>query len=401
MPIRLSDRIARIKPSPTIAAANRAIELKEEGRPVIALTTGEPDFDTPAHILDAAEAAMRSGQTKYTAVDGTAALKDAVAAKFLRENGLSYARDEITVSTGAKQVIFNAIMASIQAGDEVIIPTPAWVSYPDMVKLAGGTPIEIACGPETGFKPTAGQIAAAITPATRALMLNSPSNPTGAVLSDDDWRAIGEVLRPYPDILVIADDIYEHISFTGQPFATLAQVCPELKEQVLTVNGVSKSFAMTGWRIGYGGGPKALIAAMKKLQSQSTTNPSSVSQAAAVAALNGGLQTVEEMRQAFLTRRDRLVARFSAMPGLSLDTPDGAFYLFIGLHGLIGKTTQSGRVLDDEAAILSWFLEEGNVATVGGAGFGLSPYMRISYAASDADLDAAADRIEALIASLG
>lgn len=400
MPIRLSDSIDRIKPSPTIAASARAAELKAEGRPILTLTMGEPDFDTPDHVKQAAIAAMDAGQTKYTAVDGTKELKLAVQAKFRRENGLEYALDEILVSTGAKQVIFNAIMATIQTGDEVIIPTPAWVSYPDMVKLAGGTPVEVLCSAETGFKPTPEMIAAAITANTRAVMINSPSNPTGAVLNEEEWRAIGDVLAEHDDIYVICDDIYEHINFTGKPFTTLAQACPELKDRVLTVNGVSKSFAMTGWRIGYGAGPKGLIAAMRKLQSQSTTNASSISQAAAVAALNGGMNTVEEMRQAFLRRRDILVGRLQAMPGLSVTVPDGAFYLFVGVEGLVGKTTKSGKVLKDEAGVLSYFLEEGNVAMVGGAGFGMSPYMRISYAVSDDDLAEAADRIERLISDL-
>ena len=400
MPIRLSDRIDRIKPSPTIAASARAAELKAEGKPILTLTTGEPDFDTPDHVKQAASAAMDAGQTKYTAVDGTRELKLAVQAKFRRENGLDYALDEILVSTGAKQVIFNAILATVQVGDEVIVPTPAWVSYPDMVKLAGGTPVEILCSEETGFKPTPERIAAAITPQTRVLMMNSPSNPTGAVLSAEEWQAIGDVLAEHDDIYVICDDIYEHINFTGKPFATLAQVCPELKDRVLTVNGVSKSYAMTGWRIGYGAGPKPLIAAMKKLQSQSTTNASSISQAAAAAALNGGMNTVEEMRQAFLRRRDMLVERLRAMPGLSVSVPDGAFYLFVGVGGLLGKVTKGGDRLADEDDVLSYFLEQGNVAMVGGAGFGMSPYMRISYAASDAELSEAADRIEALIAEL-
>jgi aspartate aminotransferase len=392
--------MARIKASPTVAAAARAAELQAAGLPVISLTTGEPDFPTPAHIRAAAVAAMEAGQTRYTNVDGTPALKDAIRAKFLRENGISYARDEVIASTGAKQAIFNAVLACVAEGDEVIIPTPAWVSYIDIVKLAGGTPVELPFGPQAGFKPDADAIAAAITPATRMILLNSPCNPTGAVLSADELSAIGRTVEGRPDILIVCDDIYEHILYTEAPFATMAQVCPHLRDQVLTVNGVSKAFAMTGWRIGYAGGPRHIIAAMKVLQGQSTTNPNSVAQAAAAAALNGGTNTVEEMRQAFARRRDAMLARFRAMPGLTVHPPEGAFYLFLGIADLLGRRTPAGKVLATEADVADHILTEANVALVGGAGFGLSPYLRLSFAAADDVLQQAADRIAAALAAL-
>ncbi len=396
----LADRMSRVQASATAAAMARAAAAKAAGRDVISLTTGEPDFDTPAHIQEAAIVAMRAGQTRYTAVDGTPELKQAIVGKFAHENGLTFTSEQITVSTGAKQVIFNAILATIGAGDEVIVPTPAWVSYPDIVKLAGGTPVLLPIRAEAGFKPDAAAIAAAITPRTRALMLNSPSNPTGAVISAADYRAIGEVLAGRPDILVICDDIYEHIVFDGAEFATLAAVCPELQGQVLTVNGVSKAFAMTGWRLGYGAGPAHLITAMRVLQSQSTTNPSSISQAAAVAALNGGLQTVEEQRQAFARRRTRLLGQLGQLPGLSVVPPDGAFYLFIGIADWLGAARRDGRILETEADFVDALLEEQDLAVVGGAGFGASPYIRLSFAASDTELDRAVTRLAAFLESL-
>ncbi|QHQ36761.1 pyridoxal phosphate-dependent aminotransferase [Algicella marina] len=394
MTLPLAPRMSRIQASATAAAMARAAAARAEGRDVISLTTGEPDFDTPAHIQEAAIAAMRSGQTRYTAVDGTGELKDAIIAKFARENGLTFTHDEIIASTGAKQVIFNAILATISAGDEVIVPTPAWVSYPDIVKLAGGTPVLLPCGPETGFKPTAEAIAALITPATRAIMLNSPCNPTGAVLSGAELRAIGALLVDRPDILVIADDIYEHIRYTDEPFATFAATCPELAEQCLTVNGVSKAYAMTGWRLGYGAGPAPLIRAMRVLQSQSTTNPNTIAQAAAVAALNGPFDCVEQQRQAFHRRRDRLLQALGNCPGLTLYRPDGAFYLFIGISNALG-----GRYAT-EAAFVDALLEQENLAVVGGEGFGASPYIRLSFAASDSELEEAAARLNRFCADL-
>ncbi|MEO0913166.1 MAG: pyridoxal phosphate-dependent aminotransferase [Pseudomonadota bacterium] len=394
MPLPLAPRMSRIQASPTAAAMARAAAAKAAGRDVISLTTGEPDFDTPAHIQEAAIAAMRAGETRYTAVDGTPALKEAIIGKFARENGLNFTPDQVIASTGAKQVIFNAILATISEGDEVIVPSPAWVSYPDIVKLAGGTPVDLPCGPETGFKPTAEAIAAAITPRTRALMLNSPCNPTGAVLSGDDLRAIGDLLSGRPEILVISDDIYEHIRYEAAPFATFAGACPGLADQVLTVNGVSKAYAMTGWRLGYGAGPAPLIRAMRVLQSQSTTNPNAIAQAAAAAALNGPFDCVEAQRAAFETRRDRLLSALGNCPGLTLHKPDGAFYLFIGIENALG-----GRYAT-EADFVDALLETEDLAVVGGAGFGASPYIRLSFAASDTALEAAAERLHRFCAAL-
>ena len=399
MQIPLAPRLSRIEISATAQAMARAAAARAAGRPVISLTTGEPDFDTPAHIQDAAIAAMRAGQTRYTAVDGIPELKQAVADKFRRENGLDYTPDQISVGTGAKQVIFNAVLATIAAGDEAIIPIPSWVSYPDMVRLAGGTPVLLPCGPEQDFKPTPDQIADHLTPRTRLIILNSPCNPTGAVLSETELSAIGERLRDRPDILVISDDIYEHLTYGETRFATLAQVCPWLFDQVLTVNGVSKAYAMTGWRIGYGGGPAPLIRAMRVLQSQSTTNPASISQAAALAALTGGLDTVEAQRTAFARRRDRLLARLATFDGISVHPPEGAFYLFLSVADLLGRTTACGLKLDEEADIVTALLDEHDLGVVGGAGFGMSPYIRLSFAASDAELDAAMNRLEAFLSA--
>ncbi len=394
MTLPLAPRMSRIQASPTAAAMARAAAAKAAGRDVISLTTGEPDFDTPAHIQEAAIAAMRAGETRYTAVDGTPALKDAIIVKFARENGLEFAPDQVIAATGAKQVIFNAILATISEGDEVIVPSPAWVSYPDIVKLAGGVPVDMPCGPQVRFKPSAEAIAALITPRTRALMLNSPCNPTGAVLSAEELRAIGDVLVGRPDILVISDDIYEHIRYGYAPFATLAAVCPELAEQVLTVNGVSKAYAMTGWRLGYGTGPAGLIRAMRVLQSQSTTNPSAISQAAAVAALNGPQDCVEAQRAAFERRRDRLLGALGNCPGLTLHKPEGAFYLFIGIENALG-----GRYTT-ETAFVDALLEREDLAVVGGAGFGASPFIRLSFAASDAALEEAALRLNRFCSDL-
>jgi len=392
--------MSRMQASPTAVAMARAAAAKAAGRPVISLTTGEPDFDTPKHIQEAAIAAIRGGQTRYTAIEGTPEAKRAVIGKFARENGIDYRSDEVIVSTGAKQVIFNAVLAAVGAGDEVIIPTPSWVSYPDMVKLAGGTPVLMPCGPETGFKPDMAALGRLIGPATRAIMLNSPCNPTGAVLSADEYRALAALLEGRPDILVICDDIYEHIRYGGGEFATMAGVCPEMKGQILTVNGVSKSYAMTGWRLGYGGGPAELIKAMGSLQSQSTTNPSSISQAAAVAALTGDTQCVAELADAFARRRERLLKRLEDIPGVDIVPPEGAFYLFLGVERLLGAVSAGGRAIETEAGVVDALLEEHDLGTVGGAGFGLSPYVRLSFAASDAELDGAMNRLEAFATGL-
>ncbi len=392
--VTFAPRMSRISGSATAAAMARAAAAKAAGRPVISLTTGEPDFDTPAHIREAAKRAIDAGETRYTAVDGTPALKDAIRAKFVRENGLAFDRDQVIAATGAKQVIFNAVMATISAGDEVIIPVPAWVSYPDIVKLAGGTPVFVATRPENGFRVRASDIAAAITDHTRMLMLNSPSNPTGAALSAEELRQVGAVLADRPDILVICDDIYEHLIYDGAEFATLASVCPDLRQQILTVNGVSKAYAMTGWRLGYAGGPADLIRAMRVLQSQSTTNPSSVSQAAAIAALNGGLDTVHAQTEVFETRRNMLVDTVSTIPGLRVFKPGVAFYLYLGIEDLLG-----GRMATEEAFVDA-LLEEQNLGVVGGAGFCHSPYIRLSFAASEAELTEAARRLITFCQSL-
>ena len=393
MSLRLASRLSAVQPSATIAATARAAEMRAAGHQVLGLTAGEPDFATPAHIQAAAQAAMAAGETKYTAVDGTPLLKEAIQDKFRRENGLDYALDEIIAGTGAKQVIFNALMALVEPGDEVIIPTPAWVSYADIVRLAGGVPVFLPTAPETGFRLDPKALAEAITPATRVCMLNSPNNPTGALLPEATLSEIGQVLEKSPRVFTITDDIYEHLIYTDTAFASLAAVCPGIKERVLTVNGVSKAYAMTGWRLGYGAGPAPLIAAMKTLQSQSTTGPSSISQAAAAAALMGGLHETEAMRSVFQTRRDRMVHALSAVNGLSVFRPDGAFYLFIGLAGLIGGRTPDGKTLETEAEIVDHIIASAGVVGVGGAGFGMSPYIRLSFAAADDVLELAAERL--------
>lgn len=387
MSINLANRMSRIGASATAVAMARAAAAKAAGRPVISLTTGEPDFDTPAHIVTAAKLAMDNGQTRYTAVDGTPELKDAIIAKFQRDNELVFTRDQVIASTGAKQIIFNAILALIGSGDEVIIPTPAWVSYVDVVKLAGGVPIEIPCGPDVGFKADAAAISGAITSNTKLLILNSPCNPSGAMLSTNELSAIGKVLVDHPNIIVITDDIYEHITYDDREFHTLAQVCPDLSERVLTVNGISKAYAMTGWRIGFAGGPEPLIKALRILQSQSTTNPSSISQAAAVAALNGPMECVYQQKQTFERRRNRMVEDLARVSGLEVRKPDGAFYLFIGIEELLGGKYKT------EAEFVAGLLDEANLGVVGGAGFGLSSYIRLSFAASDADLAEAVSRL--------
>jgi len=400
MTLSLATRMSCIQASPTAKAMARAAAAQAAGRPVISLTTGEPDFDTPDHIQKAAIAAMRAGLTRYTAIDGTPELKQAVQAKLERENGLVYGLDQIIVSTGAKQVIFNALLALISPGDEVVIPTPSWVSYPDIVKLAGGTPVLVPTGSETGFKPTPAALAAAMTVRTKAVMLNSPCNPTGAVLSAEDYKAIGALLVDRPDILVVCDDIYEHIRYTGAPFATLGGTCPQLLPQILTVNGVSKAHAMTGWRIGYGAGPAELIRAMGVLQSQSTTNACSIAQAAAVAALNGGLEAVQAQSSAFARRRDMMLERLRAINGIAVHPPEGAFYLFVDVTGLLNRALPDGTVLHDEAAVVTALLDHANLGVVGGAAFGCSPFIRLSFAAADEDLARAADRLEGFVRSL-
>ncbi len=396
----LSDTLARVKPSPTIAVTNKARELAEAGRDVIGLGAGEPDFDTPAHIKAAAIAAIEAGRTKYTAVDGIPELKKAICAKFDRENGLSYKPSQITVASGGKQVLYNALVATLNPGDEVIIPAPYWVSYPDMVLLAGGTPVFVEGRMETGYKISAAALEAAITPKTKWVIFNSPSNPSGAAYTRDELKALTDVLLRHPHVWVMSDDMYEHLVFGGFTFTTPAQVEPGLYDRTLTCNGVSKAYAMTGWRIGYAGGPEALIKAMAKVQSQSTSNPCSISQYAAVAALNGPQDYITESRVAFERRRDLVVAALNTCPGINCPTPEGAFYVYPSIAGLIGKTSAAGTVLTDDEAFATALLEETGVAVVFGAAFGLSPAFRISYATSDAALVDACARIKSFCEGL-
>ncbi|MDF2142138.1 pyridoxal phosphate-dependent aminotransferase [Paenirhodobacter sp. CAU 1674] len=390
----LSDTLARVKPSPTIAVTNKARELKEAGRDVIGLGAGEPDFDTPENIKAAAIAAIEAGKTKYTAVDGIPELKKAICEKFARENGLSYKPSQITVGSGGKQVLYNALVATLNPGDEVIIPAPYWVSYPDMVLLAGGTPVFVTGPMETGYKITAEQLEAAITPNTKWFIFNSPSNPSGAGYSHDELKALTDVLMRHPQVWVMSDDMYEHLVFGDFKFVTPAQVEPGLYDRTLTCNGVSKAYAMTGWRIGYAGGPEALIKAIGKVQSQSTSNPCSISQFAAVEALNGPQDYIAESRVAFERRRDLVVAALNTCPGISCPTPEGAFYVYPSIAGCIGKTSAAGTQITDDEAFASALLEETGVAVVFGAAFGLSPNFRISYATSDAALTEACARIK-------
>ncbi|SCB08377.1 pyridoxal phosphate-dependent aminotransferase [Rhizobium multihospitium] len=395
-----ASRIASIGVSTILQIGARANAMKREGLPVIILGAGEPDFDTPDNVKEAAKAAIDRGETKYTALDGTPELKKAIAAKFKRENGIDYALDEITVATGAKQILFNAFMASINPGDEVIIPTPYWTSYSDIVEICGGVPVLIPCDAKVGFRLKADQLEKAITPKTRWLLLNSPSNPSGAAYSEADYRPLIEVLQRHPHVWLMVDDMYEHIVYDGFRFTTPVAIEPSLKSRTLTVNGVSKAYAMTGWRIGYAGGPKALIKAMAVIQSQATSCPSSVSQAAAVAALNGPQDFLEGRKASFQRRRDLVVNRLNAIEGLDCLVPEGAFYTFSGCGGVLGKTTPSGKPIETDADFCAYLLDEAHVAVVPGSAFGLSPYFRISYATSEADLVEALDRIERACAAL-
>ncbi len=397
---RLSTAVNRIQPSATLAMTQRVGELKRSGIDIIGLSAGEPDFDTPDFVKEAAIAAIRAGKTKYTDVGGTPELRAAVAAKFLRDNELTYTTDQVVVSVGGKHTLFNALCATVDAGDEVIIPAPYWVSYPDIVAYAGGTPVFIAAGASQGYKITPAQLDAAITPATRWLILNSPSNPTGAAYSATELAALGEVLRRHPQVLILTDDMYEHVWYADTPFATIAQVCPDLYDRTLTVNGCSKAFAMTGWRIGFAGGPQWIVKAMAKLQSQSTSNPCSIAQAAATAALNGPQDFLEERNTAFRERRDTVVAMLNDAPGLDCPTPEGAFYVYPDASGCIGKTTPDGKVIDSDSALIDYFIESARVAAVPGSAFGLSPAFRISYATSLDVLKDACRRIQLACADL-
>ena len=396
----LSATLSRVKPSPTIAVTTKAQELKAAGRDVIGLGAGEPDFDTPQNIKDAAIAAIHSGKTKYTAVDGIPELKKAICTKFARENGLTYTTDQITVGTGGKQVLYNAFMATLNPGDEVIIPAPYWVSYPDMVLLAGGTPVVIEGRLEAAFKITAAQLEAAITPATKWFLFNSPSNPTGAGYSWDELKALTDVLLRHPHVWCMTDDMYEHLVFDDFVFCTPAQVEPKLYDRTLTVNGVSKAYAMTGWRIGYAAGPVPLIKAMGKVQSQSTSNPCSISQYAAVEALNGTQDFLAPNRALFQRRRDLVVSMLGQAKGITCPRPEGAFYVYPSIAACIGKTSAAGAIITDDEAFATALLEETGVAVVFGAAFGLSPNFRISYATSDAALTEACQRIQSFCAGL-
>jgi aspartate aminotransferase len=389
MSLPVSKRVQRVKPSPTVALTGRVAQLKAEGKDIIGLGVGEPDFDTPVHIADAGVDAIRKGITRYTPVEGTAEIKDAIIAKFKRENGLDYKRNQILVSTGAKQTIFNLILAIIDAGDEVVIPAPYWVSYPDMALLADGVPVTPYAGPEQGYKITPAQLEAAITPKTRLFILNSPSNPTGAAYTAAELRALGDVLVKHPQVVICVDDMYEHIYWAKEPFRSLASVCPELYDRVVTVNGVSKAYAMTGWRIGYCGGPVELITAMSTIQSQSTSNPSSIAQKASVTALNGDQGPVREMNKHFKQRHDFVVAGLNKLPGVTCLEGAGTFYAFAHVE----KAMQIVGVKDDNA-FAEHLLIHGGVAVVPGSGFGAPNHMRLSFACSMQTLEEALKRME-------
>jgi len=389
-----SSALARVKPSATLAVTAKARELKRAGRDVIGLGAGEPDFDTPDNIKQAAIAAIQRGDTKYTDVDGTPELKAAIVAKFARENGLTYETSQIHVAPGGKAVLYNALVATLSPGDEVIVPAPYWVSYPDMVLLAGGEPVEIVGEAADGFKLKPEVLEGAITPKTKWLILNSPSNPTGAAYTRAELESLADVLRRHPQVWVMTDDMYEHLVYGGFDYTTIAQVAPDLYDRTLTVNGVSKAYAMTGWRIGYAGGPKPLIDLMRKVAGQTTSNPSSISQAAAVEALNGPQDFMAVRRAAFEKRRDLVVSMLNQASGITCATPEGAFYVYPSAEGVMGKKTASGVVIDSDEVFARELLEAEGVAVVHGAAFGLSPFFRISYATSEDVLEEACKRIQ-------
>jgi aspartate aminotransferase len=397
---RIAERVRRIKPSPSTAAADRANELRREGRSIVNLVVGEPDFDTPPHIRTAAARAIEAGATRYTPMAGTVELRQAIAAKLLRENGLTYALDEIIATNGAKSAIFSALAATVESGDEVIIPAPYWVSYPDMVIASEGTPVTVACPEAQGFKLTPSQLEAAITPRTRWLIINAPSNPTGASYTMAEYQALAEVLDRHPQVLVMTDDIYEHIRFDGGASPHLLSAAPQLRDRTLAINGVSKTYAMTGWRIGWVAGPSDLIRAIETLLSQSAGNCCSVSQAAAAAALNGDQSFVSESVAVYRQRRDRMAQRINAIPGLSCAMPDGAFYLYVNCGGLIGLRRSSGEMLKTDADVVLFLLEEAGVAVVAGGAYGLSPYFRLSIATSVDQLMEGAARMAAAVGRL-
>ena len=396
-----SRALARVQPSATIAVTTLAAKLKAEGKDVIGLGAGEPDFDTPDHIKEAAIAAIRAGKTKYTPADGTPELKEAICAKFARDNNLTYTPDQVHVAPGGKAVIWNALLASLNPGDEVIIPAPYWVSYPEMTRLAGGEPVIVPCGPEARWKLRADQLEAAITPRTRWLILNSPSNPTGMGYTADELADLGGVLERHPHVMVLTDDMYEHLVYDGFGFATIAQVTPSLHDRSLTMNGVSKAYAMTGWRIGYAAGPVPLINAMRKVASQTTSNPCSISQAASVAALNGSHDFLASRNDAFAARRNRVVEMLNAVDGIDCMTPQGAFYVFPDISGLMGRTSTGGTTIATDVDFTSALLAEVLVAAVPGSAFGRDAAFRISYATSMEALEEACTRIQRFCRGLG
>jgi aspartate aminotransferase len=398
--LKLSDAVNRVAPSATIAVTTKAAQLKRAGEDVIGLGAGEPDFDTPDHIKAAAIDAINSGKTKYTPADGIPELKEAICAKFKRDNDLTYTPDQVHVAPGGKPVIYNALVSTLNEGDEVIIPAPYWVSYPEMVKLCGGTPVIISCGPNAKYKLTPEALEAAITPKTKWIILNSPSNPTGAAYTEAELKGLGDVLLRHPQVWVLTDDMYEHLVYDGFEYKTIAQVTPGLYDRTLTMNGVSKAYAMTGWRIGYAAGPAELIKTMRKVISQTTSNPSSISQYAALAALNGSHDFLPERNEVFKKRRDFVVAELNKAEGLTCATPEGAFYVYPSCAGVIGKTAPSGKLIETDADFASELLETEKVAVVMGAAFGLSPAFRISYATSDEALEKAMARIQKFCSAL-
>ena len=396
----IADRMNRIKPSPSSMATQRTRALKAQGHDVVGLTSGEPDFDTPSNVVQAVVRAMAESKTKYTDIGGTADMKAAIRAKFLRENHLDYSAAEVMASTGSKQAIFNAIMATVQKGVEVIVAAPYYVSYPEMVTMAGGTPVAVSCPPEKGFKLQPEDLERAITPNTRWLILNSPNNPSGAVFTRQELRALADVLVRHPQVWILSDDIYEHVLFDGREFCTIAQVAPELKNRTLTVNGVSKAYAMTGWRIGYCAGPEELIKAMTKMQSQSTSNPSSISQAAAIEALNGPQDFIAERIAIFQARRDAVVSKLNAIEGVTCHSPEGAFYVFPSCAGVLGKKTPSGQVLKTDEDFVLYLLDSEMLAGVQGAAYGTTPFFRFSFATSMDVLDEACVRLKRAVEKL-
>ena len=399
-PSRIAERVRRIKPSPSTSAADRANELRRQGQSIVNLVVGEPDFDTPLNIRQAAAAAMERGETRYTLLAGTVKLREAIAAKLLRDSGLTYPINEIMATAGGKNTIYSAFAVTLESGDEVIVPAPYWVSYPDMVLACDGKPVIVACPEGSGFKLKPEQLDAAITPRTRWLITNSPSNPTGAAYTIDEYRALAQVLARHPQVLVMTDDIYEHIRFDGQRTPHFLEAAPELRERTLVINSLSKTYAMTGWRVGYVAGPRDLIRALDTLLSQSTGNCCSISQAAAVEAYNGDQSFIAQSVAIYKQRRDATLKRINAIPGLSCLAPDGAFYLYIGCAGLIGKTTPEGKRLNEDGDVVMYLLDSVGVAVVAGTAYGLSPYFRMSIATSIETLEDGCNRIARAVAEL-